>query len=64
MKAITYQKRIMVSHARKADRWLTDSHRCKNPDLKMCALRLGMFHGVRFIEAANEYVDTLIQEVD
>lgn len=60
MKTITYQKRIMVDHARKADRWLADSHKCKNPDLKHCALRLGMFHGAHFMQAVNEYLDTVM----
>ncbi len=60
MKATTYQKRIMVDHARKAEKWLTNSHSSNNPDLKMCALRLGMFHGERFMEAVNEYLDTMV----
>jgi len=64
MKAITYQKRMVIDHARKAEKWLAKSHGGNNPTLKICALRLGMFHGVRFIKAANTYLDTLIQEAD
>jgi len=61
MKATTYQKRVMVDHARKAEKWLTNSHSSHNQDLKICTLRLGMFHGERFVKAANTYLDTLIQ---
>jgi len=63
MKAITYQKRMVIDHARKAEKWITNSHSSNNPDLKICTLRLGMFYGERFMKAANTYLDTLIQGV-